>query len=50
MNWLTDEEREGGPRGFIGFAISARMSETGAEGQCAEVPFVPGEKTEKKNI
>jgi Transposase DDE domain group 1 len=27
MNWLRDERREGGPRGKIGFAISARMSE-----------------------
>jgi hypothetical protein len=70
MNWLRDEEREGGPRGFIGFAISARMSEAlhaailalpeeawhpekseaGAERHCAEVPFVPSEKTEKKNL
>ena len=70
MNWLRDEERGGGPRGFIGFAISARMSEAlheailavpeeawqgerseaGAERHCAEVPFVPGERTEKKNL
>lgn len=70
VNWLRDEEREGGPRGFIGFAISARMSEAldeasvalpadagqpeksdaGAERHCAEVPFVPGEKTEKRNL
>lgn len=70
MNWLRDEEREGGPRGLIGFAISARMSEAlraaigvvreeawqseksdeGAERHVAEVPFVPGEKTEKKNL
>ena len=27
IQWLRDEEREDGPRGFIGFAISARMSE-----------------------
>lgn len=26
MDWLQDEEREGGPQGFIGFAISARRS------------------------
>jgi len=26
MDWLQDEKREGGPPGFIGFAISARMS------------------------
>lgn len=26
MDWLQDEEREGGPQGFIGWAISARMS------------------------
>ncbi len=70
INWLRDAERQGGPRGFIGFAISARMSqalhaaivalpeeawqpeksEEGAERHSAEVPFVPGEKTEKKNL
>lgn len=27
INWLRDGERAQGPRGFIGFAISARMSE-----------------------
>src|SRR5208283_2790582 len=27
VNWLRHEQREGGPRGRIGFAISARMSE-----------------------
>jgi hypothetical protein len=26
LNWLRNENREGGPKGFIGFAISARMS------------------------
>jgi hypothetical protein len=26
VEWLLDEHREGGPQGFIGFAISARMS------------------------
>ena len=26
VNWLRDPEREGGPKGLIGFAISARMS------------------------
>jgi hypothetical protein len=26
LTWLRDEEREGGPKGKIGFAISARMS------------------------
>jgi len=70
INWLRDEEREGGPRGFIGFAISARMSQAlhtaiaalpkeawqpeknDAEvlRDCAEVPFVPSEKTEKKDL
>ena len=70
MNWLRDEQRQGGPRGRIGFAISARMSEAlhaaipavpeaewpgygdphGEEiRECADVPFVPGEKTEKKD-
>ena len=71
VNWLRDEQRPGGPRGRIGFAISARMSEAlhaairvipesawqpyGASHpaeirECAEVPFVPGEKTEKKDL
>ena len=27
INWLRDGERADGPQGFIGFAISARMSE-----------------------
>jgi Transposase DDE domain group 1 len=70
VNWLRNENREGGPRGKIGFAISARMSEalhTAIEAvpeaewraygephpaeirECAEVPFVPSEKTEKKD-
>jgi len=70
INWLRNEEREGGPRGFIGFGISARMSEAlhkailkipeqGWEAygeahareirECAEVSFVPGEKTEHKD-
>jgi len=70
MEWLRDEEREDGPRGFIGFAISARMSDAlhkaieriGSEGwevygeahaneirECAEVSFVPGEKSEHKD-
>ena len=26
MEWLQEEERAGGPKGFIGFAISARLS------------------------
>src|SRR5579872_133985 len=70
LKWLRDEKREGGPEGFIGFAISARMSEalhqalvavpeaewkpypksSGEEiRECAEVPFVPGEKSEPKD-
>jgi hypothetical protein len=69
VNWLRNEKREGGPQGKIGFAISARMSESlhaAIEAlpesewkgygephpeeirECAEVPFVPGEKSEKK--
>ena len=68
--WLRDEERADGPRGRIGFAVSARMSEAlhraileipeadwslygKADGQdireCAEVDFVPGEKSEHKD-
>jgi hypothetical protein len=27
LSWLRDAERDGGPKGFIGFAVSARMSE-----------------------
>jgi hypothetical protein len=71
VNWLRDEQRPGGPRGRIGFAISARMSEPlhaamrvvpesawqpygdphPAEiRECADVPFVPSEKTEKKDL
>jgi hypothetical protein len=69
VNWLRNEERKGGPKGFIGFAISARMSEglhaalraVPAEAwqsagedpevirECAEVAYVPSEKTEKKD-
>ena len=70
VNWLRDENRAEGPQGFIGFAISARMSEAlhkaiekvPEEGwapygkphpveirECAEVSFVPGEKSEHKD-
>jgi Transposase DDE domain group 1 len=70
VNWLRDENRENGPAGRIGFAISARMSEAlhtaiqaVREGEwkpygerhptetreCADVPFVPSEKVEKKD-
>jgi len=70
MNWLRNQRREEGPQGFIGFAISARMSEalhTAIEKvpeasweaygkkhaveirECAEVSFVPGEKSEHKD-
>jgi hypothetical protein len=70
INWLRDENRAEGPRGRIGFAISARMSEAlhkaigkvpeeawEAYGkphaeeirECAEVSFVPGEKSEHKD-
>jgi hypothetical protein len=27
VNWLRNPKREGGPKGFIGFAVSARMSD-----------------------
>jgi Transposase DDE domain group 1 len=73
IHWLGDERREGGPPGYIGFAISARMSEALRDAilalpeaawqaekkdsedaevrrDYAEVPFVPGEKTEKKDL
>jgi hypothetical protein len=70
MNWLRDGKRAEGPQGWIGFAISARMSEAlhkaigkvpeeaweayGKEQateirECAEVSFVPGEKSEHKD-
>jgi Transposase DDE domain group 1 len=69
VNWLRDEQREEGPAGFIGFAISARMSEglhaallavppeagqpDGEDAEvireCAEVVYVPSEKSEKKD-
>lgn len=69
MDWLRNPGREDGPKGFIGFAISARMSadlakainavqedqwqmlkeETDAIRSCAEVVFVPGERSEKKD-
>lgn len=69
VNWLRNEDREEGPKGFIGFAISARMSEGlraavlavaaeawQAEGEdaevireCADIPYVPSERVEKKD-
>ena len=70
INWLRNEKREDGPRGFIGFAISARMSDALHQAilkvseadwqaygnadareirECAEVSFVPGEKSEHKD-
>jgi hypothetical protein len=70
INWLRDENRADGPRGRIGFAISARMSESLHKAiekvpeqawapygeshpveirECAEVSFVPGEKSEHKD-
>lgn len=71
INWLRDQTRQDGPQGFIGFAVSARMSAELAQAlravpeaqwkvfghdcdgtvrQWAELDFVPGEKTEKKDI
>lgn len=71
INWLRDENREGGPRGPIAFAVSARMSAEllraakrvpekswvtigkevdGTLRQWAELDFVPGERSEKKEI
>jgi hypothetical protein len=70
VDWLRDEQRADGRQGFIGFAISARMSdalhqailqgpESGWETygephtreirECAEIDFVPGEKSEHKD-
>jgi hypothetical protein len=71
IEWLRDEQRVGGPQGFIGIAISARMSKDlaaavraipardwttintepdGTHRQWAEVDFVPGERTESKDL
>ncbi|MDP3000190.1 MAG: hypothetical protein Q8N47_22085 [Bryobacterales bacterium] len=70
INWPRKERREEGPQGFIGFAISARMSEALHKAigkvpeeawvpygkphaveirECAEVSFVPGEKSGHKD-
>jgi hypothetical protein len=70
IHWLRDENRAEGPRGRIGFVISARMSEALQKAigklpeeawepygkphpeeirECAEVSFVPGEKSEHKD-
>ena len=70
VNWLRDEKRVDGPAGFIGFAISVRMSEAlraaiaevpepdwraygkesaGEIRECAEVAFVPRERSEHKD-
>ena len=70
IHWLRDEKRVEGPAGFIGFAISAKMSDalhtaigkvpesgwaaygkehTAEIRECAEVSFVPGEKSERKD-
>jgi len=70
IDWLRDEQRTDGPQGFMGFAISARMSEalhqailqvpeSGWEAygkphareirECAEIDFVPREKSEHKD-
>jgi len=70
LRWLRDEKRAQGPQGFIGFAVSARMTEALHQAilrvreedwqaygkphaneirECAEVDFVPGEKTERKD-
>jgi hypothetical protein len=37
LRWLADEEREGGPSGFIGFTISADMTKE-LSAACAAVP------------
>lgn len=69
LGWLSNERREEGPHGPIGFAISVRMSEAlrtailevpeqqwkaygepdpDVDRQCAEVVFVPSERSEQK--
>jgi hypothetical protein len=37
LRWLADEEREGGPAGFIGFTISADMTQE-LSAACAVIP------------
>lgn len=37
LKWLVDEERDGGPKGFIGFSISADMSKE-LKAACAAIP------------
>jgi len=37
IGWLRNEERQDGPRGFIGFAISARMNPALREAICSTV-------------
>lgn len=70
MQWLRDEQRLSGPQGFIGFAVSARMSDALHQAilrvkdedwraygkphateirECAEVDFVPADKSEHKD-
>ena len=40
LSWLRDEKRAGGPQGFIGFAVSARMNPALRE----EIASIPEEK------
>jgi hypothetical protein len=42
LTWLRNEEREGGPAGFIGFAVSARMNAS----LRAEIAATPPERWE----
>jgi hypothetical protein len=70
LRWLSNERREEGPQGHIGFAISVRMSEAlrtviqevpeqqwqaygepepDVDRECAEVVFVPSERSEPKD-
>ena len=44
INWLRNEEREGGPQGFIGFGISARMS-AALHQAILKIPEVPANCT-----
>jgi len=38
IEWLRDEQREGGPPGFIGFAISVRMNNPTLRGKILRLP------------
>lgn len=48
LKWLADEEREGGPKGFIGFSISADMTKE-LSAACAAMPAAGWKLIEERN-